>query len=136
MKEQIKNYLDLVNCEIKKSYTDEINFEQAAFEYYSVFDFVNFHIVYQYILNDKTKQDFFISIPEDDYRDNFFNSIFQSLVYIKLYQNYFQYEKTIPLIVQGDLVYSKLRKEFLKFLEKVLLKLKWNIDFQKGMKRK
>lgn len=132
MKEQIKNYLDLVNCEIKKSYTDEINFEQAAFEYYSVFDFVNFHIVYQYILNDKTKQDFFISIPEDDYRDNFFNSIFQSLVYIKLYQNYFQYEKTIPLIVQGDLVYSKLRKRVFKVLGKGPSEVKVEYRFPKG----
>lgn len=132
MKQRIKNYLDLVHNEIMKGYVDEINFEQDGFKNYSVFDFVNFHLIYQYILDDKTKQDFFISIPEDDYRENFFNSIFQSLVYIKLYQNYFQYEKTTPLIEKGDLVYSNSRKRVFKVLGKGPFDVKVEFRFPKG----
>jgi hypothetical protein len=112
MKEQIKNYLDNIFSEIQGQYSDEINLRKADFEKYSVFDFVNFHLIYQYILDDNSnKNDFFISIPEDEYRENFFASIFHSIVLIKLYQNFFNYEKTFPFLNNGDLIYKKYRKE-------------------------
>jgi hypothetical protein len=112
MKEQIKNYLDNIFSEIQGQYSDEINLRKADFEKYSVFDFVNFHLIYQYILDDNSnKNDFFISIPEDEYRENFFASIFHSIVLIKLYQNFFNHEKTFPFLNNGDLIYKKYRKE-------------------------
>lgn len=112
MKEQIKNYLDNIFSEIQEKYSGEINLREADFEKYSVFDFTNFHLIYQYILNDNSnKKDFFISIPEDEYRENFFASIFHSIVLIKLYQNFFNYEKTFPVLNNGDLIYKKYRKE-------------------------
>jgi hypothetical protein len=99
MKNKIKSYLDLIHSEILECYADEINLRETDFEKYSTFDFVNFHLIYQYILDDNSeKNDFFISISEDEYRRNFFTSIFHSIVLIKLYQNYFNYEKINPPI--------------------------------------
>lgn len=119
MKLQIQNYLNQIYSEIQDCYLDEINLRDADFEKYSIFDFVNFHLIYQHILNDKSnKNDFFISIPEDEYRENFFASIFNSIVLIKLYQNYFNYEKTNPPIKNGDLVYSHRRKRVFEILGK------------------
>lgn len=112
MKLQIQNYLNQIYSEIQECYLGEINFLETDFEKYSIFDFVNFHLIYNYILNDKSnKKDFFISIPEDEYRENFFASIFHSIVLIKLFQNYFYYEKTNTVINNGDLIYKKYRGE-------------------------
>lgn len=112
MKDQIKIYLDNIFSEIQGHYSDEINLRVADFEKYSVFDFANFHLIYQYILDDNSnKNDFFISIPEDEYRENFFASIFHSIVLIKLFQNFFKYEKTFPVLNNGDLIYKKYRRE-------------------------
>src|SRR5690554_1129114 len=110
MKLQIQSYLTQINSEIQESYSDEINLRETDFEKYSIFDFVNFHLIYQHILNDKSnKNDFFISIPEDEYRENFFASIFHSIILIKLYQNFF-IDRTNPPIEIGDLVYSHKKK--------------------------
>ena len=101
-----------MHSEIHECYLDEINLKETDFMNYSIFDFVNFHLIYQYILDDNSnKSDFFISIPEDEYRENFFASIFHSIVLIKLYQNFFKYEKTFPVLNNGDLIYKKYRKE-------------------------
>lgn len=107
MEEQIKNYLKQISEEIDKKYSDEIKMKDTDFQKYSVFDFVNFHLIYHYILDDSPdKKDFFLSISEEEYRENFFNSIFRSITLIKLYQNYFTTEKTNPNIEKGDTVYS------------------------------
>lgn len=112
MKLQIENYLNQISSEIQDYYSDEINLRYADFLRYRKFDFVNFHLIYQYILNDTSnKNDFFISIPENEYRENFFASIFHSIVLIKLYQNFFNYEKTHTDLKNGDLIYKKYRKE-------------------------
>ncbi len=93
MKEQIEKYLTQISKEIKKRYSDDVDLREGDFEKYSVFDLVNFHLIYQYVLDDnQDKNDFFISIPEDEYRPNFFSSIFHSIVLIKLYQNFFTYK--------------------------------------------
>lgn len=103
---KIQDYLNQLNAEIQECYSDEINLQESDFEKYSTFDFVNFHLIYQYILNDAfEKIDFFIAIPENEYRENFYASIFHSIVLIKLYQNFFN-ERTNPIIKRGDLVYS------------------------------
>lgn len=136
MKHQINNYLDLIYSEIQEHYTDEINFKGIDFEKYSTFDFVNFHLIYQYILDDNpNKKDFFISIPEDDYRPNFFSSIFNSIVLIKLYQNYFNYEKTNPQIDIGDLVYSNSKKRVFKVLRNSPTALTVEYKFPRGTEK-
>ena len=106
MVNKIKDYLDLIHSEIQECYADEINLRETDFEKYNIFDFANFHLIYQYILNDNfEKNDLFISIPEDEYRENFFTSIFHSIVLIKLFQSFFNYEKNnLPILNNGDLI--------------------------------
>lgn len=119
MELQIKNYLNEIYSEIQECYSDEINLRETDFEKYSIFDFVNFHLIYQYILDDSRpeKKDFFISIIEDEYRENFFASIFHSIVLIKLYQNFFN-DRTNPPIEIGDLIYSHKKKRVYQVREK------------------
>lgn len=108
MKRDIENYVELIYREVEVSISNQFNIEQDHFKNYKAFDFVNFHLINNYILQDN-KNDLFISIPEDDYRPNFFSSIFHSLVLIKLYQNFFNYENESPLLEKGDLIYRKNR---------------------------
>ena len=86
----LKSYIDRLTEEVKSNIQNDFNLNNVAFKNFSSFDYINFHLIYKYILNED-KEDFFISIPEDQYRPNFFASIFQSLVLIKLFQNYFYY---------------------------------------------
>jgi hypothetical protein len=131
MKKQIKDYLDLIYSEILECYSDEINLSETDFEKYSIFDFANFHLIYQYILDDNTeKKDFFISIPEDEYRENFFNSVFHSIVLIKLYQNFFNYEKQTPTLNNADLIYKKHNREHRIFIVKSNYNEKVKINFR------
>lgn len=110
MELQIKSYLNKIYSEIQECYSDEINLRETDFEKYSIFDFVNFHLIYHYTLNDtSTKKDLFIAVPEDEYRENFFASIFHSIVLIKLYQNFFN-DRANPPIEIGDLIYSHKKK--------------------------
>lgn len=131
MKKKIKDYLDLIHSEIQECYADEINLRETDFEKYSIFDFVNFHLIYQYILDDNSeKNDFFISIPEEEYRENFFTSVFHSIVLIKLYQNFFNYEQQIPTLENGDLIYKKHNKEHRTFIVKSTYNEKVKINFR------
>lgn len=131
---QIKNYLNQIYSEIQECYSDEINLQETDFEKYSIFDFVNFHLIYQYILNDNSnKHDFFIGIPEVEYRENFFASIFHSIILIKLYQNYFNYETISPILNKGDLVYGKYNKRhrIFRIISTYKGKIKANYKFPK-----
>ncbi|MBI1308112.1 MAG: hypothetical protein GC181_16020 [Bacteroidetes bacterium] len=132
MKLQIQNYLIQIDSEIQECYWDEINLRETDFEKYSIFDFVNFHLIYQHILNDKSnKNDFFISIPEDVYRENFFASIFNSIVLIKLFQNFFNLEKKKPSLETGDLIYSETKKRVYKVIGKTVRGLRLKYQFPK-----
>jgi hypothetical protein len=131
MKNKIKDYLDLIHSEIQECYADEINLGETDFKNYSIFDFANFHLIYQYILDDKfDKNDFFISVPEDEYRENFFTSIFHSIVLIKLYQNFFNYEKQTPTLDNDDLIYKKHNREHRIFIVKSNYNEKVKINFR------
>lgn len=132
MRKQIKNYLEQIYFEIKECYSDEINLKENDFIDYSIFDFVNFHLIYQYILDDNIeKNDFFVSIPEDEYREKFFNSIFHSIVLIKLYQNFFNYEKFhLPPLEKEDLIYKKHNKEHRIFVVKNIYDGQAKINFR------
>lgn len=133
MKLQIQNYLNQIDSEIQECYSDEINLRETDFEKYSIFDFVNFHLIYQYVLNDNyNKFDFFISIPEDEYRENFFASIFNSIVLIKLYQNFFNLEKANPPLEIGDLIYSETKKRVYRVIGKTDKGLRLKYQFPKS----
>ena len=106
----LKSYIDRLTEEVKSNIQNDFNLNNVAFKNFSSFDYINFHLIYKYILNED-KEDFFISIPEDEYRPNFFASIFQSLVLIKLFQNYFYHNNHKPILRTNDLVYGKIGKE-------------------------
>lgn len=132
MKLHIQNYLNKIYSEILECYSDEINLRENDLERYSIFDFVNFHLIYQYILNDNlNKNDFFISIPEDEYRENFFASIFNSIVLIKLYQNFFNLEKAHPPLEIGDIIYSETKKRVYRVIGKPVKGLRLKYQFPK-----
>lgn len=103
-------YIIRLTQEVKSNIQNDFNFNNVAFKDFSSFDFINFYLIYKYILNEE-KEDFFISIPEDEYRPNFFASIFHSLVLIKLFQNYFYHNNHKPVLQTNDLVYGKIGKE-------------------------
>ncbi|RTY74788.1 hypothetical protein [Flavobacterium sp. LS1R10] len=106
----LKLYINRLTEEVKSNIQNDFNINNVAFKNFSSFDYINFYLIYKYILNED-KEDFFISIPEDDYRPNFFASIFQSLVLIKLFQNYFYHNNHKPILRINDLVYGKIGKE-------------------------
>mgnify|MGYP003631548566 CR=1 FL=1 len=111
MIKQIEKYLKLVSEEINSYLINEFDIREDKFRNYSTFDFINFYLISKYILDDGEKHDLFINLPKDGFRDNLFNSIFQSLVFIKLFQNYFSYEKKIPELNKGDLIYCKFQNK-------------------------
>jgi hypothetical protein len=106
MKRKIKEYLQGLKYEIQAK-TKVFNFEQEQFENFTTFDYVNFYLIYFYSIDEKNKEDFFLSIPEEDERENFYTSIFHSVVLIKLYQNYFNLKKVESQLEKGDLIYTK-----------------------------
>jgi hypothetical protein len=110
MKQHIQKYLSLLEKEIKDKIKIDFNLENNLFAHFQIFDFVNFFLIREYILNDNVdKKDLFIGIPEKEYRENFFASILNSLTIIKLFQNYFNYEKLTPTLDVGDLIYYNSR---------------------------
>ena len=106
----LHNYIKELSTEVKTNIESDFNFNGGIFKEFSNFDYVNFYLIYKYILNEE-KDDFFISIPEDEYRPNFFASIFHSIVLIKLFQNYFYHNNHKPTLQTNDLVYGKIGKE-------------------------
>jgi len=111
MKRKIQEYLHRLKQEIQAK-TKAFNFEQEQFEDFTTFDYVNHFLIYSYIIDEKKKEDFFLSIPEDDERENFYTSIFHSVVLIKLYQNYFNLKKVKTQLVKDDLIYTKYGKTY------------------------
>jgi hypothetical protein len=124
----ILSYIKELTAEVKSNIESDFNFNDGVFKDFSSFDYVNFYLIYQYILKEK-KDDFFISIPEDEYRPNFFASIFHSLVLIKLFQNDFNYQNSEPKLQKNDLIYSSSRKRVFEvirmFNETITVKYKF-----------
>lgn len=107
MIEQIENYLSEISNEVKSHIYNEFKGGNERFSDYNTFDLVNFYLIYNYVINENNKKDLFINIPKDGYRDSLFSSVFHSLVFIKLYQNYFSFERKQPVLHKGDLIYCK-----------------------------
>jgi hypothetical protein len=106
----LKLYINRLTEDVKLNIQNDFNINNIAFMDFSSFDFINFYLIYKYILSED-KEDFFISIPEDEYRPKFFASIFHSLVLIKLFQNYFEYKERKSSLQINDLVYGKIGRE-------------------------
>ena len=112
MQQHIKTYLSTLSEEIKNKINADFNLEISLFANFQTFDYVNFFLIYNYIIDDNPdKKDFFIGVPEKEFRPNFFSSILHSLTLVKLYQNFFNYQKTIPILDCGDLIYTKRNNE-------------------------
>ncbi len=106
MNKEIRTYIRSVIDEIENSSIADYNLE--CFDDFEGFDLLNFHILNRHILaNDET--DLFIGIPEEDYRENFFESVFYGVSLVKLFQNYFTYKKAEPAIKAGDIIFSNNR---------------------------
>ena len=113
MKQQIRIYLSSLSEEIKSKIKNDFNLENSLFANFQLLDFVNFFLIYNYILDDnQDKKDFFIGIPEKDVSHIFLSSVLHSLTLVKLYQNFFNYRKTEPNLCCGDLIYSIRNKEY------------------------
>ncbi|GAA6768677.1 hypothetical protein AAFH68_46330 [Flavobacterium sp. CGRL1] len=111
MEKQIQQYVSLLGFEIQKEIEKDFNIKQKHFHDFKTFDFLNFYLINKIVLSE-TNKDYFINIPENDYRPNFFASILHSLVLIKLYQNFFNFNKTKPTLELKDLIYTKYQKQF------------------------
>jgi len=113
VKQHIITYLSTLSEEIKSKINTDFNLDKSLFADFQLFDFVNFFLIYNYILADNhDKKDFFIGIPEKDFRPNFFSSILHSLTLVKLYQNFFNYEKILPILNCRDVIYAESRKKY------------------------
>ena len=113
MKQHIKTYLSTLSKEIKSKINADFNLEKLFFADFQLFDFVNFFLIYKYVLDDNpNKKDFFIGVPEKDIRPNFFISILNSLMLIKFYQNYLNYKKSESHLNINDLVYTNTMSGF------------------------
>lgn len=111
MKKELKQYIHNIIEEIKHSSIDDYNLE--AFNDFGKFDFINFHLLNKHIF-ENGNGDLFIGIPEEDYREHFFESIFYAVVLVKLFQNYCTYTQTNPTLVTNDIIFT--RKKIYKYL--------------------
>lgn len=106
MNEEIKKYIGAVYDEIKITTLSDYNL--TSYKTPSKFDDINFHLLNKHIL-DNSDVDFFIGIPEEDYRENFFETVFYGVTLVKLFQNYCSYTKDVPQLKSGDIIYTNKR---------------------------
>lgn len=111
MERYLQEYIQRTDEEVKANIQREYKLNQSFFQDFSTFDYTNFYLIQNYILGDNDK-DFFLSIPENIYRPNFHSSIFHSLILIKLFQNYFNFENKYSPLNIGDLIYCKYQNRF------------------------
>ncbi|WP_148041503.1 hypothetical protein [Kaistella daneshvariae] len=104
-------YLEDLEREVDSSAVKDFKNIESLFKNYTRFDKINFKIIHDYLLED-IKEDLFISIPEHEYRPNFFSSIFNSILLIKIYQNYFHHSETYSQLQRDDLIITKQKGEF------------------------
>ena len=104
MEQYIKTYLSTLYKEVKDKVNVDFNLEKPLFANFQTFDFVNFYLIYNYVIDDSPgKDDFFIGISEKDFSPLFFSSILHSLTLVKLYQNFFNYQKMTPTLNRGEI---------------------------------
>lgn len=110
-KKYLNEYILRIDEEVKSNIQKEYNLSQPFFQDFKTFDYTNFYLIQHYILGGNDK-DFFLGVPENIFRPNFYSSIFHSLILIKLFQNYFNFENRYPKLEVGDLIYCKYQDRF------------------------
>ncbi len=83
-KKYLNEYILRIDEEVKSNIQKEYNLSQSFFQDFKTFDYTNFYLIQHYILGSNDK-DFFLGIPENIFRPNFYSSIFHSLILIKLF---------------------------------------------------
>src|ERR1700744_4659560 len=106
MNEALTHYLGHIVEEVKQH--SVAGFNLAAFDNFSSFDLVNFHLLYHHILKNG-KEDLFIRMPETEFGEHFYQSIFYAVVGVKLFQNYCTYKETAPVLAVNDILYRNNR---------------------------
>lgn len=103
---EISNYINAIIDEIGN--TTIADYHLDIFDELEYFDLINFHLLNKHILENGST-DLFIGIPEEEYRDNFFETIFYSVTVVKLFQNYCTYQNNIPELNVNDIIFTKHR---------------------------
>ncbi len=103
MKSKVRAYIENLTHEVITSIQKD--YDLSAYDFNS-FDYINFYLINDFILSEG-KQDLFIGIPEDEYRENFFESILYSVSMIKYFQNYCSQEEQVYNYEKNDLLLSK-----------------------------
>ena len=106
MNSEIRNYIRAVIDEVENTTISDYNLD--TFDELEDFDLINFHLLNKHILENENI-DLFVGIPEEDYRENFFESIFYSVTVVKLFQNYCTYQNTLPELKTNDIIFTKNR---------------------------
>src|SRR6185312_1130004 len=106
MNREIKEYLNTIIEEIGNTTIADYNLD--IFNEFEDFDLINFHLLNKHIF-ENGNIDLFVGIPEEDYRENFFQSIFYSVTVVKLFQNYCAYHDTLPELKENDIIFTKNR---------------------------
>ncbi|WP_018611584.1 hypothetical protein [Segetibacter koreensis] len=100
---KIKQYIDQISGEIQHETFADYYIENI--HELSAFDKINFHLLNKHILQNG-ESDFFIGIPEEDFREHFFDSVFYAVSLMKLFQNFCTYQKKEPQLATGDIIYT------------------------------
>jgi len=103
MKSKVRAYIENLTNEVTASIQNDYDLTGYAF---NSFDYINFYLINDFILSEG-KHDLFLGIPEDEYRENFFESILYSVSLIKYFQNYCSQEQEAHIYEKGDLLLSK-----------------------------
>lgn len=109
MKNKVRAYIENLTQEVFSSIQKDYDLSDYAFK---SFDYINFYLINDFILSDGN-EDLFIGIPEDEYRENFFESILYSVSLIKYFQNYCTQSDQEYIYKKDDLLL--IRKEIYKF---------------------
>ena len=110
MKSKVKTYIDNLTQDVKASIQKDYDLIDYDFK---SFDYINFYLINNFILKEG-HEDLFIGIPEDEYRESFFESILYSVSLIKYFQNYCGQEEQLHTYVGGDLILTK--RDIYKFI--------------------
>lgn len=109
MKSKVRAYIENLTQEVTAAI--QRDYDLSAYNFNS-FDYINFHLINNFILSE-SNQDLFIGIPEEEFRENFFESILYSVSLIKYFQNYCGQEEQAYTYEKDDLILTK--KDIYKF---------------------
>lgn len=106
MNNEIGKYLGEIVTEVENTTISDYNLD--VFKSFEDFDLINFHVLNKHILENGNR-DLFIGIPEENYRENFFESVFYAVTLVKLFQNYCSYKQAFPELKSNDIIFTRNR---------------------------